>query len=117
MNFLSIGDNGGRARFTLANGAILQNNNWTGIGSNGATREAIVTGANTRWNNVQFFSVGDNGGRALLTLSDGAVLNTGNWAEIGNNQAFGRVAMSGANTRWTNTNQFIVWARMAATAC
>ena len=36
-NFLSIGDNGGRARFTLANGALLQNNNWTEIGNDAHT--------------------------------------------------------------------------------
>ncbi len=107
-NFLSIGDNGGRARFTLANGALLQNNNWTEIGNDGAHAEAIVTGANTRWNNVQFFIVGSNGGHGLFTLSDGAVLNTGNWAEIGYGGAFGRANLSGANTRWTNTNHFSV---------
>jgi T5SS/PEP-CTERM-associated repeat protein len=74
----------------------------------GAIGAAEVSGAGSRWTNSSSILIGVSG-RGELTVTDGGSINSDGSATIGfSNGSYGKVALSGAGTTWTNATALAI---------
>ncbi len=81
------------------------------VGGSSGAGEALITGANSRWENSGTLTVGASGTSAKLTIADGAhVVSANANVSAGNGaaHAIGEVLVTGAGSTWTNNDRLSV---------
>ena len=74
----------------------------------GSTGNATVNGANSIWTSTNELRIGYNGTGTLAITNGGAVNVTGDSYIGRNSTATGRITVSGANSKWSNSNYLYV---------
>ncbi|MEZ6094388.1 MAG: PEP-CTERM sorting domain-containing protein [Pirellulaceae bacterium] len=91
----------------VSNGSTVSNTGSAVLGGNAPfSGLAIVTGANSQWNNSGSLTVGDHGSGTLNVVSGGFVSNSSGY--VGRNTgSSGVVTVTGANSQWNNSSLWV----------